>query len=67
MGQRGAQIRSGGPSFGVVLALSRASLSSDEYVNLLPLLPCCTVMGAASAVAIPRVKLINICFQNDTR
>lgn len=63
-GRRGAQIRSGGPSFGVVLALSPASLSADEYVNLSPLPPCSAVLGAA---AIPRVKLINICFQNDTR
>lgn len=45
-GRRGAQIRSGGPSFGVVLVLSRASLSSDEYVNLSPPPPCSAVMGA---------------------
>lgn len=48
-----------------------ASLSSDEYVNLPPPLPgaaaAAAAVGAASAVAIPRVKLINICFQNDTR
>lgn len=45
-GQRGVQIRSAGPSFGVVLALSWASLSSDEYVNLSPPPPCSAVMGA---------------------
>lgn len=41
----GAQIRSAGPGFGVVLALSRASLSSDEYVNLPPPPPRSAVVG----------------------